>query len=46
MEAGKGGVTKKDYKRELTSSKPPEIYSRREIDAMLAVMKNDEHSGR
>jgi len=43
LEQGKGVITKKDYKRELQSSKVPEIFSKQEIDAMFAVMNEDEH---
>jgi len=43
LEQGKGIITKKDYKRELKSSKVPEIFSKQEIDAMFAVMDEDEH---
>ena len=43
LEAGKGVITKKDYKRELKSSKVPEIYSKHEMDAMFAVMDDEEH---
>jgi site-specific recombinase XerD len=43
LEPGKGVVTKKDYKRELKSSKVPEIYAKQEIDTMFAVMDEDEH---
>jgi integrase/recombinase XerD len=43
LEAGKGLITKKDYKRELKNSKVPEIYTRQEIDSMFAVMNEDEH---
>src|SRR5437016_13175891 len=43
LEQGKGVITKKDYKRELKSSKVPEIFSKQEIDAMFAVMDEDEH---
>jgi integrase len=43
LEQGKGVITKKDYKRELQSSKVPEIFTKQEIDAMFAVMDEDEH---
>jgi len=43
LEAGKGVITKKDYKRELTSNRVPEIFSKQEIDAMFSVMDEDEH---
>ena len=43
LEQGKGVITKKDYKRELKSSKVPEIFSKQEIDAMFAVMDEGEH---
>lgn len=43
LEAGKGVTTKKDYKRELKSNKVPEIFSKQEIDAMFAIMDEDEH---
>jgi len=39
-----GVITKKDYKRELESDpdSAPEIYTRQELDAMFAVMDEDE----
>jgi len=40
---GQGVITKKDYKRELESSKVPEIFTKQEIDAMFAVMDEDEY---
>jgi len=43
LEQGKGVITKKDYKRELESSKVPEIFPKQEIDSMFAVMDDDEH---
>ncbi|MFY9909320.1 MAG: site-specific integrase [Candidatus Sulfotelmatobacter sp.] len=43
LEAGKGVITKKDYKRELKSNRVPEIFSKQEIDAMFSVMDEDEH---
>lgn len=43
LEAGKGVITKKDYKRELKSNKVPEIFSKHEVEAMFAVMDDDEH---
>lgn len=43
LDAGKGIITKKDYKRELTSSKVPQVYSKAEMDAMFNVMDEDEH---
>ena len=43
LEAGKGVITKKDYKRELKSNKVPEIFSKQEVEAMFAVMDEDEH---
>jgi len=43
LEAGKGVITKKDYKRELKSNRVPEIFPKQEIDAMFAVMDEDEH---
>lgn len=43
LEAGKGVITKKDYKRELTSSKVPEIFLNQEMDAMFGVMDEGEH---
>jgi integrase len=43
LEPGKGPVTKKDYKRELNSSKVPEVYSKQELKAMFAVMDEEEH---
>jgi hypothetical protein len=43
LEPGKGVITKKDYKRELTSSKVPETFPKQEMDAMFAVMDEDEH---
>ncbi len=43
LEPGKGPVTKKDYKRELKSSKVPEIYTRQELDLLFSVMDEEEH---
>jgi len=43
LEPGKGVITKKDYKRELKSNKVPAIFPKQEIDAMFAVMDEDEH---
>ncbi len=43
LDAGKGIITKKDYKRELTNSKVPVIYTKQEIDALFKVMDADEH---
>ncbi len=43
LEQGKGVIKKSDYKRELKSSKVPEVYTRQELDAMFAVMDEDEH---
>ena len=43
LEPGKGPATKRDYKRELKSSRVPEIYSKQEISAMFSVMDKDEH---
>ncbi len=43
LEAGKGVITKKDYKRELTSNKVPEIFSKQEVDVMFGVMDEEEH---
>ena len=43
LDAGKGFITKKDYKRELKSSKVPEIYPKQEIESMFAAMDEDEH---
>ena len=43
LEAGKGPVTKKDYKRELKSNRVPEIYTRQELDALFSVMDEEEH---
>ena len=43
LEAGKGVITKKDYKRELKSNRVPEIFSKQEVEAMFAVMDEDEH---
>jgi integrase len=40
---GQGVITKKDYKRELESSKVPEIFTKQEIDGMFAVMNEDDH---
>jgi integrase len=41
---GDGVITKKDYKRELEADpdSAPEIYTRQELDAMFAVMDDDE----
>jgi integrase len=43
LEPGKGPATKRDYKRELKSSRVPEIYSKQEISAMFSVMDTDEY---
>ncbi len=43
LEQGKGVIKKSDYKRELKSSKVPEVYTRHEMNAMFAVMDEDEH---
>ena len=43
LERGKGVITKNDYKRELKSNRVPEIFPKQEIDAMFAVMDEDEH---
>ena len=43
LEPGKGPVTKKDYKRELKSSRVPETYTRQDLDALFSVMNDDEH---
>ena len=43
LEPGKGPATKRDYKRELKSSRVPEIYSKQEMGAMFSVMDTDEH---
>ena len=43
LEPGKGPVTKKEYKRELNSSKVPEVYTKQELNTMFAVMDEDEH---
>jgi integrase len=43
LEPGKGPVTKKDYKRELKSSRVPEIYTRQDLDALFSVMNVEEH---
>lgn len=43
LEQGKGPVTKSDYKRELKSSKVPEIFPKRELDALFSVMDEEEH---
>jgi integrase len=43
LEPGKGPVTKKEYKRELNSSKVPEVYTKQELDALFAVMDEEEH---
>jgi site-specific recombinase XerD len=43
LEPGKGVITKKDYKGELKSNKVPEIFSKQEVDAMFAVMDEEEH---
>jgi integrase len=43
LEPGKGPVTKKDYKRELKSSRVPEIYTRQDLDALFSVMNEEEH---
>ena len=43
LDAGKGVITKKDYKRELTNRKVPVIYTKAEIDALFSHMDPDEH---
>jgi len=43
LEPGKGPVTKKDYKRELKSSRVPEIYTRQDLDALFSAMDDEEH---
>lgn len=43
LEPGKGPVTKKDYKRELKSSRAPAIYTRQDLDALFSVMNEEEH---
>jgi hypothetical protein len=43
LDPGKGPVTKRDYKRELKSNSVPEIYTRQELDALFAVMDEQEH---
>ena len=43
LERGKGVIIKNDYKRELKSNRVPEIFPKQEIDAMFAVMDEDDH---
>jgi integrase len=43
LEPGKGPATKRDYKRELKSSRVPEIYSKQDMDRMFSVMDEEEH---
>ena len=43
LAAGKGLLTKKDFKRELATSRVPEIYARAEMDALFSHMDEDEH---
>jgi integrase len=43
LDAGRGVITKRDYKRELTTSRTPEVYSRQELDALFAHMDGYEN---
>ena len=43
LDPGKGVIKKKDYKRELTPSRIPEIYGKAEIDALFGAMDGYEN---
>jgi integrase len=43
LDPGKGIITKKDYRRELASSRVPEIYTKAELDALFSNMDDDDH---
>jgi integrase len=43
LDPGKGVIKKKDYKRELTPSRIPEIYSKAEIEALFKAMDAEDH---
>jgi integrase len=43
LDPGKGVITKKDFKRELTPSRIPEIYSKAEIEALFKAMDGYEN---
>jgi len=43
LDPGKGIITKKDYRRELASSRVPEVYTKAELDALFSNMDDDDH---
>ena len=43
LDPGKGVITKRDYKRELTNTKVPQVYTRQELNALFKAMDASEH---